>query len=294
MNDAVAGENKLGISAVAFFGGVLIIALSFFVAAIVAAFTIEQFLPGTLTAIVNADGGPQNPAALISLLLSFVGVFIGLWIVKTFVLRRPWWVVTWTTGHKLFRGLAIYALIYAVIVITLDLVAIFYGDLLPNIPFEIWIKWAPLVVVLVAIQVSAEEVFFRGYLQRILFDWSASRLVWMGIPSVLFGLMHYQPSVMGANAWLLVLATTLFGFLAAELTFRTGSIGPAIGIHFVNNLNAFLIIQLDSGIGGLALYKTPYTPADVEAVRSSLIQGGALYLLLFVAVWSLGPRFIKR
>ncbi|MEO1564188.1 MAG: type II CAAX endopeptidase family protein, partial [Pseudomonadota bacterium] len=260
---------------------------------VVAVVGVELFLPGTLQAIVDADGGPQNPTALMSLLLSFIGVLLGLWIVKVATLS-DWKPIMWAKAGRVTRGILAFGGLYAVVVGVLDLISILYGSLLPNIPFSTWILWMPLVVVLVFIQVSAEELLFRGYIQRVLFDWSSSRLIWMVLPSVAFGALHYQPAIMGPNAWLLVVATTVFGLLAAELTYLTRSIGPAIGIHLVNNLNAFLIIQLDSGIGGFALFKTPFTPEDVETLRVSLLQGIGLYAIILVGLLIFGRRIFRR
>jgi membrane protease YdiL (CAAX protease family) len=91
-----------------------------------------------------------------------------------------------------------------------------------------------------------------------------SPVMWMVLPSLLFASLHYQPQMMGDNAFYIVAAAALFGLLAADLTARTGSIGAAWGFHFANNVVAILLVSLDGPLSGLALYTAPISAASVE------------------------------
>lgn len=144
------------------------------------------------------------------------------------------------------------------------------GPLVPNLPPVVWASLLPLSLIAVFVQISAEELVFRGYVQQQLAARFASPLVWMVLPSVLFALGHYNPEEAGSNAWFLVIWAGIFGMLMADITARSGSLGPAIALHFYNNVTAILIISVPDSLGGLALFHAPFGLADEAVVRAWL------------------------
>ena len=152
-----------------------------------------------------------------------------------------------------------------------------------NLEFFTWLKWMTLGVPFILLQVATEELIFRGYIQQQLAARFDSRLIWYVLPSVLFGLLHYDPETMGSNVWLVVFAAMMFGLIAADVTARTGNLGAAIGLHFANNLYAIAIVSIDGGLSGLGLYKTAYNVADEGAMRSVLTLGLVFIVLLYAA-----------
>ena len=155
-----------------------------------------------------------------------------------------------------------------------------YGaPLVPNMALGMWALLLPLSLVAVFVQVSAEEIVFRGYLQQQLGARFRSPLVWMVLPSVLFALGHYQPGEAGENAVMITVWAFVFGMFMADLTARSGTIGPAIAVHFVNNVTALLITSLPDSLGGLALWHTPFGMQDVETLRAWLPVDFAVMLV---------------
>ena len=75
----------------------------------------------------------------------------------------------------------------------------------------------------------AEEIFYRGLLQRSLLRRTRPWLA-IGITSVVFAASHLQP--------LQFPALVLFGVVAGVVAHRTGRLGPAIVMHLVFNLTA--------------------------------------------------------
>ncbi|MBT9384109.1 CPBP family intramembrane metalloprotease [Pseudooceanicola sp. CBS1P-1] len=124
-----------------------------------------------------------------------------------------------------------------------------------------WLLLLPLAVPAVAVQIATEELLFRGYLQARLAQRFRSPWIWMAAPSILFGLLHFQASE-GANGPWFVASATLFGLVAADLTARSGTLGPALALHLVNNLLAILLVSFGDQLGGLALYHLPVASAD--------------------------------
>ena len=163
-------------------------------------------------------------------------------------------------------------------------------DLTPNLAPGLWALLLPLSLVLVLIQVSAEEIAFRGYLQQQLAARFRSPFVWMVLPSVLFAFGHYLPEEAGENAWIIALWSGVFGMLMADITARSGSLGPAIALHFYNNITAMLIVSMPDSLSGLALFHGPFGIGDVEQVRAWLPVD---FVHMFVA-WLVARVVLKR
>ncbi len=145
-----------------------------------------------------------------------------------------------------------------------------------------WIAFLVPAIVAIFIQTSAEEVLFRGYIQQQLAARFSNPLVWLLIPSVLFGLAHYAPTSYGGNAWLVVIWAAVFGLLAADLTARAGTLGPAIALHFVTNISAILLVAPQGEMSGLALYQYGFSAMDEAVVRSYLPIDFAVMLVAWL------------
>jgi len=125
-----------------------------------------------------------------------------------------------------------------------------------------WLLLLPFALIAVLIQSGAEEIFFRGYIQQQLAARFQSPLIWMIVPAALFGIGHYLPDSAGSNAWTIVIWASVFGILMADLTARSGTLGPAIAVHFVNNISAMLLVSVPDDMSGLALYVLPFGLSD--------------------------------
>lgn len=147
-----------------------------------------------------------------------------------------------------------------------------------------FLAFLPLAVPAIAVQVCAEELVFRGYLQQQLAARFRSPLAWMVLPSALFAAGHNDPDTFGANAPLIAAWSGLFGVLAADLTARTGNPGAAIGLHFATNAVALLLLGLAGSLDGLALW--------VHAVDAD--GGGLLPLLVVDALSVIASWLVAR
>ena len=160
-------------------------------------------------------------------------------------------------------------------------------DSVPGRPPGAWIATLPLALALLAVQTGAEEVVFRGYLQGQLAARSRSPAVWLVLPSLLFGAVHWDPEAGPGDALAVVGVTTLFGLVAADLTARTGTLGAAWGLHLANNAVALLLLATPGALPGLALRLTPYAKGDAPA--TSLLVADAVSL---VVVWAIARRVL--
>ncbi len=164
------------------------------------------------------------------------------------------------------------------------------APLLPNLDVSRWLLLLPLALIAILIQVSAEEILFRGYLQQALAARFSHPAVWLLLPSALFALGHYIPAQAGPNAGLIAIWAGCFGILMADLTARAGTLGPAVAVHFFNNVTALLIFAVPESLNGLSLYILPFSSADTGPMRLWL----AVDFVLMVLTWLVARIAIRR
>jgi uncharacterized protein len=226
----------------------------------------------------------KTPAAMFLLLGSFALMTLGVTIVARVLHQRSFASLIGPLGLAVAQFSAVVRLLVVVSVVIFLLPPWDLGDpLVPNLELGTWVLLLPFSLVAVFVQVSAEEIVFRGYVQQQLAARFKTPLVWMVLPSFLFALGHYMPNELGENALIIALWAGVFGMLMADLTARAGNLGPAIAVHFCNNVAAIVIVSMPDDLSGLALYLTPFSMADTEAVRAWLPVDFALMFITWLA-----------
>ncbi len=124
---------------------------------------------------------------------------------------------------------------------------------------------------LLPMQTTAEELFFRGWIQRWLDNgkkkqWSISIL-----SGAIFSLPHLaNPEVAGNEILFPIISYGATGFMLAWVTYRDKSLELAIGAHFANNLLAALLVSSqDSALPSVSLLTLPevaWGPAALVSV----------------------------
>ena len=164
-------------------------------------------------------------------------------------------------------------------------------DMQPHLAIGTWLTLLPITLVLLMVQVGAEELVFRGYLQSQLAALNAPTFVWILLPSVAFGLLHYDPVTTGDLAPWIVLWAILFGVAAADLTARYGTLGPAIAMHFVNNFAAITLMGVKDNLGGLNLYVYPFSISNSSKLMEILpLETFTLGLAYLSIRWAMASR----
>ena len=182
------------------------------------------------------------------------------------------------------RGLIPYLIIVILLVFSSQ-------DMQPHLAIGTWLTLLPITLVLLMVQVGAEELVFRGYLQSQLAALNAPTFVWILLPSVAFGLLHYDPTTTGDLAPWIVLWAIFFGVAAADLTARYGTLGPAIAMHFVNNFAAITLMGVKDNLGGLNLYVYPFSISNTSKFTEMLpLETFALGLAYLSIRWAMAWR----
>ncbi|MXU64750.1 CPBP family intramembrane glutamic endopeptidase [Oceanomicrobium pacificus] len=227
--------------------------------------------------MTDADG----PGVTAAFLASFLALTLSLMLVMRVLFRRslltliaPSRRVNWGLYLKGVFFVAVFGLLTTGLASLADP---------PNqqMAFGRWLLWAPLGLLLLMLQTGTEELLFRGYFMQQLGARFRSPWLWWVLPSLLFGLLHWNPGTFGANAPLVVLAASVLGLILGDVTARTGSLSLAMGLHLANNLSAVLIVGMPSQISGMALFLADVDMSDTAAVRTGLLINLATILVAY-------------
>lgn len=222
---------------------------------------------------------PSDPAQTLFLLGTFLGMGLGVAVATQALHFRPFATLfgpRHETVRDFFAALRILVPIYALL--------LGVGWLIDrpeaNLDIGRWLMLLPLAVPLLFVQITAEEMLFRGYMQQQLAARFAARVVWMGLPAVLFTILHYNPEAGRLNVAILF-SILIYALAVADLTERTGNLGAAMGWHFINNFGSLLVISVKGTITGLALFVTPYDLTEQTLAPLGL----ALEFLAIIVIW---------
>ncbi len=252
---------------------------------------IVVLLPGLLLlgGDIGADGSLTTPAPWGGLLLSlasFLPLFVATPLIVRFLHRRP--ALTVVTPFRRLDGrlIALGAGLWLVPMAGFAVVTLLLrsGDA-PRWNYEPGVFWPALLMAgtLLAMQTSAEELFFRGYLLQ----WfrKVSGNVWLlaAFSGLVFGVPHLvNPEVAGSSGLEWVPALAIYfatGFSLAVVSVRSGTIELALGAHYVNNfVNVVLITTENSALGAPSLW-VDVAPDVVEAAVTSVVSA-AIFILL--------------
>lgn len=238
--------------------------------------------------------GPSfdTPYLMVIIMTSFLGMTGGLVLAMLIVHRRGLKSLLGVRANFI-KGFAMAALcVWALFGVSISFSAV-PEQIVGNLPYAQWLRWLPVALVLLLIQVSAEEFVFRGYIQQQMAARFSSPWMWMVLPSIVFGCLHYNPSELGSNAWLAVVQTTLIALLMADLTMRTGNLGAAIGLHFANNVIGITYTTLGNSLSGFALYRLPISPDRAAELRPLLMTEVASTAVILVIYFFVVTRWFK-
>ncbi|MCG2611476.1 CPBP family intramembrane metalloprotease [Flavobacterium sp. SM15] len=122
-----------------------------------------------------------------------------------------------------------------------------------------------LAIILVPLQTSFEEYFFRGYLMQFLGVLSNTRLIPFVVSSVLFGLMHIANPEVGKLGHVILIYYIGTGFFLGILTLMDEGLELALGFHAANNLVTALLVTAD-----WTAFQTPSVLKDISEPSAGL------------------------
>lgn len=225
----------------------------------------------------------MSPMGIILFLLTFLFMWLGVWLALRLVHRRRLRTVFSATGRidgRAFWMGVLLGLVYLAVSIAVHI--LFLGP--PErtaLPLDVWTEWMVSIALFVVIQASAEEVMFRGYILQYLASWSRHPLVWAVLPSVAFALLHYDSALDPAINRHTLTYTVSFGLVASVLVWRTGGLAAAMGLHIVNNILAIGMFGLEGTALGLELWLFPPEAPD-RMMLFNMVLGVVMLAAAFI------------
>jgi hypothetical protein len=114
-----------------------------------------------------------------------------------------------------------------------------------NFNMEPFLILAVIAIIMIPIQTSMEEYFFRGYMMQGIGVMAKNRWVPLVVTSMLFGGMHiFNPEVSKLGYGIMVFYCGT-GFFLGILTLMDEGLELALGFHAANNLTAALLVTAD-------------------------------------------------
>jgi membrane protease YdiL (CAAX protease family) len=252
-----------------------------------AGLTLEEFLP---SGGFGATPVAPDRAALIlfAILLSFVPFFLGNLIAYRYILKASVVRLFTQTGRFSLRRVMFGFGLWLI----LGLVGVFFIELAnPGVVQWVFDPVGALPYVLVAlllipIQTTAEELFFRGWILQWSDNGRRRRSVLAAVNGVIFALPHLaNPEVAGEDL-IRIAGYVAVGYVWAWVTLRDRTLELAIGAHAANNISAALLVgYVGSAIPSVSLWTMERIPVAQE------ILFGVLGAVAFA--WITG-RFGKR
>jgi len=159
-----------------------------------------------------------------------------------------------------------------------------------------FIWFVPMVIILF-IQTSGEDVFFKGYLLR---QFGAVSLIWWLAPLVVvsvFVVLHVGNPDLEENIWLFIPIFLLSEAVVIYLLVRTQGMEIPLVLHWFNNFALFFIYsEAGTQSNDLTLWVHERSEDDAVALAGDIesVIGYSIYLLLllFFLLWPRSPFYV--
>ena len=221
--------------------------------------------------------------SFVALMLASVFFMLGIYLAMRFIHKRPFRTLI-TPVHpsawgRLFQGFGAWFVLASLM--SLLEARLYPGRYVWTLNLKAFIPFVFLALVLIPIQTSAEELFFRGYiLQGVGLHY---RNIWLlsAISGVLFMAPHFLNPEASVNYPLMGLYYFSMGAFLAYITLRDGRLELALGVHAANNLFSVLIANYTiSALPSPSLFTVNVLDATYS-VPAALI-GMGVFIWLFV------------
>ncbi len=197
-----------------------------------------------------------DPLGSGTVLLSFAGIWAGVWLIMRILHRRSIRDLFGVERRVLWSDFLRASLVTFVV----GLIAIPFLLLVDptvqrgDISLSGWLIAALPLMLCCFVQTSAEEILFRGYLHQTLAARYATPAIWLGLPTILFTLLHWEGEASSAINLSVLVTIGVFALSMSYLLIKTGNLAAAMGAHFGNNIGAFLIFSSQPEFSGGVLF----------------------------------------
>ncbi len=195
-----------------------------------------------------------------AVLVSFLPLLLVPILLHRYLLRLPLKELFTRSNRSFSREVLIGALVMSLLLLVTGLPDFIFNNSSYAWSFDAarFIPYLLVAFTLIPIQTTAEEVFYRGWIQQRLEN--GKRSIWLVsiLGGLLFALPHLGNPEVSGNLFLPILGYGSTGFMLTWVTMRDQSMGLAVGAHAANNILAGLIVSsTDSALPSASIWVTP-------------------------------------
>ncbi|NEV94313.1 CPBP family intramembrane metalloprotease [Psychroflexus sp. YR1-1] len=205
---------------------------------------------GDLSSLGNYEtlmGTLDSNLTFFLMLLSFAVGFFGVWLIVRFFHNQKFKDVLTTRQYfdwnRVFIGFSIVGFFIAAMTI-LDF-TLNPDSFLWNLKWDQFLILAGIGIIMVPIQTTFEEIYFRGYLMQGIGVIFKNRWLPLILTSVGFGLLHLGNPEVGKLGYVIMISYIGTGFLLAIMALMDEGLELSIGFHAGNNLITALLVTAD-------------------------------------------------
>ena len=133
---------------------------------------------------------------------------------------------------------------------------------------------------LIPIQISVEEIVFRGYLMQGFGNWFNSRFMALFLSSTVFGLLHFSNPEIDALGNKFIVQYITAGFILGIIALMDDGLELSLGLHAAQNLIGVLLLTADWTV--LQTESILKYTADPEMRTVDLLISLSLYLIVLI------------
>ena len=208
------------------------------------------------------------------LLVSFLPLLFVPLLLHRYLLKLPLRSIFTRSNQSFSREVRIGASVMTLILIVATLLDFLFFKTSYTWSFDAarFLPYLLVALILIPIQTTAEEVFYRGWIQQRLEN--GRRSIWLVsfVCGLLFALPHMSNPEVNGEFILPIIGYGSMGFMFTWVTIRNKSMGLAIGAHAMNNIWVGLLVSsTDSALTSASLLVTSEIEWVSEAAGSVLI-----------------------
>ncbi len=229
--------------------------------------------------------------------LGFLPAFLAIPFFTWLLHKRPWWSVAlpqlkldgWKLGIGFLFGLLINLVVYIG-------GGLFAGSQISFVAPDLS-TYLPLLIVgaiTIFIQVTAEELLYRGYTMQFMRRLTANPVLIVGISGLAFAAIHIGNVFLNGMPGYGVLIYLFDGLVYGWLAWRSRSLWMPIGFHLANNFA--LVVLVNEKANTDLLQGSPLIVVDkLPSFNFMLVASGVVYLLVVVIInWLITRREKKE
>jgi membrane protease YdiL (CAAX protease family) len=226
---------------------------------------------------------PDSLGGFAAALSSFGLMLLGVWLANAWLHRRPLGTLIGPSRRMNGRRLLLGAGIWAGLLLVATLGNVIFFGVRYSLNTELVQYWPYLLVavLLIPLQTSAEEFFFRGYLLQASGRLTQNWLVLSTINGVLFTVPHLGNDELTMDFLLGVINFFLVGAGWTLITLRSGSLDYALGMHAINNVLLTAVLGYKGG-------SQPPIAIFMTEGQITVYDNLSLFVALALSYWLIG------